>query len=82
MNEQDRIQEWAESVNRHSERQLVAADRDQVLISVRAEVAANYLALRGFQAQLAAARESTTNQAASLRLALTLRDGGRGRGVA
>ncbi len=55
----------------------VEAVRDDVLISLRAEVAANYLSLRGFQAQLAATRASATNQAASLNLVETLRDGGR-----
>jgi multidrug efflux system outer membrane protein len=58
--------------------EAVSATRDDVLISVRAEVAANYVALRGLQAQLAAARDSAANQAASLKLAETLRDGGRG----
>lgn len=52
MNEQDRqIHEWAQSANRHSERQLVAADRaayDELLDAIdalearRSELAAQY----------------------------------------
>lgn len=56
----------------------VAASRDDVLVSVRAEVAANYLELRGIQAQLNVARLNATNQMDSLKLAEALRDGGQG----
>jgi multidrug efflux system outer membrane protein len=56
----------------------VAASRDDTLISVRAEVAANYLELRGLQAQLDVARRNATNQADTLKLAEDLRDGGQG----
>lgn len=54
----------------------VEATRDDVLVSLRAEVAINYLALRGLQAQLDVARRNATNQSETLRLAETLRDGG------
>ncbi|MEY2407822.1 MAG: outer membrane protein multidrug efflux system [Verrucomicrobiota bacterium] len=56
----------------------VEASRDDVLVSVRAEVAANYLELRGLQAQLGVARRNATNQADTLKLAEALRDGGQG----
>ncbi len=62
----------------HATVEAVQATHDDILISLRAEVAANYVVLRGLQAQLDAARDSATNQAASLHLAKTLRDGGRG----
>lgn len=55
----------------------VEAVRDDVLVSVRAEVAANYLTLRGLQNQLEVTRANATNQAANLKLVETLRDGGR-----
>jgi outer membrane protein, multidrug efflux system len=56
----------------------VQATRDDVLVSVQAEVAANYLQLRGVQAQLEVATRNATNQAETLRLAEALRDGGQG----
>lgn len=56
----------------------VEASRDDVLVSVRAEVAVNYLELRGIQAQLGVARRNATNQADTLKLAEALRDGGQG----
>ena len=56
----------------------VQASRDEVLISVQAEVAANYLGLRGTQGQLGVASRNATNQAQTLRLAVALRDGGQG----
>ena len=40
----------------------VEATRDDVLVSLRAEVAINYLELRGLQAQLDVARRNATNQ--------------------
>lgn len=58
--------------------EAVRATRDDVLVAVRAEVAANYLELRGGQAQLAVARQNATNQTDTLTLAETLRDGGQG----
>lgn len=58
--------------------EAVEASRDDVLVSVRAEVAANYLELRGNQAQLSVARRNSTNQAETLKLAEALRDGGQG----
>ncbi len=56
----------------------VAASRDDLLVSVRAEVAANYFGLRGLEAQLGVARRNATNQADTLKLAEALRDGGQG----
>lgn len=56
----------------------VAATRDDVLVSVRAEVAVNYMELRGTQAQLAVAQRNATNQMDTLKLAEALRDGGQG----
>ena len=56
----------------------VTASRDDVLVAVRAEVAVNYLELRGRQAQLEVARRNATNQNDTLRLAEALRDGGQG----
>jgi multidrug efflux system outer membrane protein len=56
----------------------VAASRDDVLVSVRAEVAANYLELRGIQALLNVARRNATNQSDIVKLAEALRDGGQG----
>lgn len=58
--------------------EAVEASRDDVLISIRAEVAANYFGLRGSQAQLYVARRNATNQAETLKLAEALRDGGQG----
>lgn len=58
--------------------EAVEADRDSVLVSVRAEVAINYLLLRGGQAQLEVARRNATNQVETLRVAEALLNGGRG----
>lgn len=58
--------------------EAVQADRDDVLVSVRAEVAINYLLLRGHQAQLDVARRNATNQVETLRVADALLTGGRG----
>lgn len=58
--------------------EAVEADRDDVLVSVRAEVAINYMLLRGNQAQLDVARNNATNQVETLRIAQALLDGGRG----
>lgn len=56
----------------------VEADRDDLLVSIHAEVAANYILLRSYQAQIAAAQRQVSNQTATLQLAERLRDGGRG----
>jgi outer membrane protein, multidrug efflux system len=56
----------------------VEATRDDVLISVQAEVAVNYIQLRGTQSQLAVAVRNATNQSQTLSLAIALRDGGQG----
>lgn len=56
----------------------VEATRDDVLISVQAEVAVNYITLRGTQSQLAVAIRNATNQSQTLSLAIALRDGGQG----
>ena len=58
--------------------EAVEASRDDVLISVRAEVAINYLELRGLQNQLVVAQRNATNQTEILVLAEALRDGGQG----
>lgn len=58
--------------------EAVEATRDDVLISVNAEVAANYFELRGAQAQLEVATRNATNQTQTLNLAIALRDGGQG----
>jgi len=58
--------------------EAVDANRDDVLVALRAEVAVNYLELRGLQAQLVVARGNATNQTDTLRLAEALRDGGQG----
>lgn len=58
--------------------EAVAASRDDVLVSVRAEVAVNYLDLRGIQALLSVARRNATNQSDIVKLAEALRDGGQG----
>jgi multidrug efflux system outer membrane protein len=58
--------------------EAVRANRDDVLVVVRAEVAASYLELRGAQAQLSVALQNATNQTETLKLAETLRDGGQG----
>ncbi len=58
--------------------EAVEASRDDVLISVRAEVALNYLELRGLQNQLVVAERNATNQTEILVLAQALRDGGQG----
>src|SRR5215218_8021364 len=48
----------------------VEATRDDVLISVQAEVAVNYIQLRGAQSQLAVAIRNATNQSQTLNLAI------------
>jgi multidrug efflux system outer membrane protein len=58
--------------------EAVSASRDDVLVTVQAEVAANYVQLRGAQAHLAVAARNATNQAQTLELAIALRDGGQG----
>lgn len=58
--------------------QSVEATRDDVLVSVQAEVAVNYIQLRGAQSQLAVAIRNATNQSQTLSLAIALRDGGQG----
>lgn len=58
--------------------EAVAAERDALLIDLRAEVATNYLLLRGAQAGLDVARQNATNQADSLRVAEASLNGGRG----
>ena len=58
--------------------EAVAAERDAVLVALRAEVASNYLLLRGAQAQLDVAQRNATNQAESLRIAEASLKGGRG----
>jgi multidrug efflux system outer membrane protein len=58
--------------------EAVAAERDALLIALRAEVASNYLLLRGTQAQLEAAQRNAANQAESLRIAEASLQGGRG----
>ncbi|HEY0550408.1 MAG TPA: efflux transporter outer membrane subunit [Verrucomicrobiae bacterium] len=56
----------------------VEATRDDVLITIQAEVAANYVELRGTQAQLEVATRNATNQAQTLDLAIALLNGGQG----
>ncbi|MBL9138373.1 MAG: efflux transporter outer membrane subunit [Verrucomicrobiales bacterium] len=56
----------------------VEADQDDLRVSIQAEVAANYILLRSYQTQIAAAERQISNQSATLQLAETLRDGGRG----
>lgn len=58
--------------------EAVAASRDDALVTLRAEVAANYLELRGIQASLNVARRNATNQSDIVKLAEALRDGGQG----
>lgn len=58
--------------------EAVAAQRDALLLSVRAEVALHYLLLRGAQAQLSVAQQNAANQAESLRIAEASLEGGRG----
>jgi len=58
--------------------EAVAAERDALLIALRAEVAVNYLLLRGAQAQLDVAQRNAENQAESLRIAEASLEGGRG----
>lgn len=56
----------------------VEANRDDVLVTIQAEVAANYFELRGLQAQLNVASRNATNQAQILKLADALLQGGGG----
>lgn len=58
--------------------EALQADLDDLLVSLSAEVAVQYLELRGAQAQLAVARENAENQAGSLKIAETSLEGGRG----
>jgi multidrug efflux system outer membrane protein len=58
--------------------EAVAAERDALLIALRAEVASNYMLLRGAQAQLDVAQRNAANQAESLRIAEASLKGGRG----
>ena len=58
--------------------EAVTAQRDALLIDLRAEVAMNYLLLRGAQAQLEVARQNATNQEDSLHVAEASLKGGRG----
>ncbi|MEQ1838764.1 MAG: efflux transporter outer membrane subunit [Verrucomicrobiales bacterium] len=58
--------------------EALAAQRDALLLSLRAEVALNYLLLRGAQAQLSVAQQNAANQAESLRIAEASLKGGRG----
>jgi len=54
------------------------ANVQDLLITLQAEVAVNYLELRGAQAQLSVARENAGNQAEALRIADASLKGGRG----
>jgi multidrug efflux system outer membrane protein len=56
----------------------VEATRDDVLILIQAEVAANYIGVRGTQLQLEVATRNATNQAQTLELAIALLNGGQG----
>lgn len=56
----------------------IEATRDDVLITIQAEVAVNYLDLRGTQSQLEVATRNATNQAQTLELAIALLNGGQG----
>jgi multidrug efflux system outer membrane protein len=58
--------------------EAVEANRDDVLVSVRAEAGVNYVLLRGAQAQLDVAKRNATNQTETLRVAVALLNGGRG----
>jgi outer membrane protein, multidrug efflux system len=54
------------------------ADLQDLLITLQAEVAVNYLELRGAQAQLAVARENASNQSEASKIAEAAVKGGRG----
>jgi multidrug efflux system outer membrane protein len=54
------------------------ANRRDVIVSLLAEVARNYLALRGTQNRLAVARRNAENQRQTLDLTIALLEGGRG----
>jgi multidrug efflux system outer membrane protein len=56
----------------------VEATRDDVLVAIQAEVAVNYLNLRGIQAQLEVATRNATNQSQTLDLTIALLNGGQG----
>lgn len=62
----------------HATVDSVSADQDDLRVSIHAEVTANYILLRSYQAQIAAAERQISNQVSTLQLAETLRDGGRG----
>ncbi len=59
-------------------RAAAEANVQDLLITLQAEVAINYLELRSAQAQLAVARENTGNQSEALRIAEASLKGGRG----
>lgn len=61
--------------------QAADAARDAVLVSVIAEVARNYLELRGAQSRLAVARNNADNQRRALDLVRARLDAGRGTGL-
>lgn len=56
----------------------VQATRDDVLVTLQAEVAVNYLQLRGTQSRVQVATRNATNQAETLNLAIALLNGGQG----
>lgn len=58
--------------------QATIADRDDLLVSLAAETASAYVALRGAQQQLAVAERNAENQRESRRLTEILLEGGRG----
>jgi multidrug efflux system outer membrane protein len=58
--------------------QATAAARDQVVLSVIAEVALNYFELRGAQSQLLVARDNAANQSRALELVNSRLEAGRG----
>ena len=56
----------------------VEATRDDLRVTLQAELAANYFELRGTQAALEVSTRNATNQSRTLDLAVALRDGGQG----
>jgi len=58
--------------------ETVEATRDDLRVTLQAELAANYFELRGMQAALEVSTRNATNQARTLDLAVALRDGGQG----
>ncbi len=63
---------------RRADLATLEAQKRDVLVSLMGEVARNYFELRGNQSQLAVARRNAENQQETVRLAIALRDGGRG----